>query len=105
MKQAILFRKKNPFTNVPGIIMSAMLLILALTSCTKKINEIATVTNPEKLAVAKASKPNTLQEVSLNVTVRGDVGDKITSDGGGSYATGSQSVSAVFDQYGIPRVW
>jgi len=100
MKQAILFRKKNPFTNVPGIIMSAMLLILALTSCTKKINEIAAVTNPEKLAVAKASKPNTLQEVSLNVTVRGDVGDKITSDGGGSYTTGSQSVSAVFDQYG-----
>ena len=100
MKQVIPFRKKNPFTNVPGIVMSALLPIFVIASCTKKTNEIAAITNSEEVTIAKGAKPNTLTEVSLSVTVREAVGDKITSDGGGSYTTGSQSVSAVFDQYG-----
>jgi hypothetical protein len=100
MKQATLFQKKNPFINASRIIMNALFLILVIISCTKKTNEIPTTANSEEVAVAKASKPNTLPGVSLNVTVREVVGDKITSDGGGSYVSGSQSVSAIFDQYG-----
>jgi len=94
------FQKKPPFTNVSGIIMNALLLIFVITSCTKKTNEITTTANSEEVTVAKTSKPNTLPEVSLNVTVRDAAGDKITSDGGGSYISGSQSVSAIIDQYG-----
>jgi hypothetical protein len=100
MKQVIPFRKKNPFTNVPGIVMSVLLPILVIASCTKKTNEIAAITNSEEVTIAKGAKPNTLPEVSLNVTVRDAGGDKITSDVGAPYVSGSQGVSAIFDQYG-----
>lgn len=58
-------------------------------------------TTVEEIAAAKAgSKPSTLPVVSLKVTVRDAVDDKLTSDGVGDYVTGSQNVSAKFDQYG-----
>jgi hypothetical protein len=54
MKQVIL-PKKNPFINVSGIIVTALLPILLITSCTKKTNEIAATTSSEEVTVAKGS--------------------------------------------------
>lgn len=90
--------KKNLFTNASRLLMSASLLALAFSSCKKETAEVILSPDSEKVFSTEA-KPNTLPTVSLKVSVS-DAGNNLTSDGGGDYVTGSQNVSAKFDQYG-----
>lgn len=93
--------KQKPFNYPSRLIMSALLLTIAFTSCTKKTSDLKQTANPEEFATASAgNKPGTFPPVSLKLTVNDASGNNLTSDGVGDYVTGSQNVSAQFDQYG-----
>jgi hypothetical protein len=91
--------KRILFYKPSALIINVCMFIFVFTSCKKQTTEITTA--DEEMTTAKAgSKPNTLPVVYLQVTASDAFGDKLTSDGGGSYINGSQAVSAKFDQYG-----
>ena len=92
--------KKILFTNASNLIMCAMLLTLAIASCTKKSINPGLTSGSDEVAVAEASKPGSLPTISLRVTVNDATGNNITSDGGGDYINGTQNVQAIIDQYG-----
>ena len=97
--------KKNLFNKSVKLIMGALLLAFGIISCQKNaattvLPSIGSDNSSSKGGSPQAGKPNTLPQVSLNLVVGDAAGDKIISDGGGVYKSGSQGVSAVFDQYG-----
>lgn len=92
--------KKNFFKNASGLIISALFLTLAFTSCTKQTSTVFQAPVPETLTTAKGSKPGTTAEVSLIMTINDAAGNKITSDNGTAYENGVGNVKVVFDQYG-----
>lgn len=93
--------KKILFNHVSGIIMNSLLLILIVSSCTKKTNEVPLAANSEEIATARAGgNPNTLPIVSLRVTINDADGYNITSDSKGDYINGTDYVQAILDQSG-----
>ena len=93
--------KRIPFYKLPRLVMNVVLLAFITTSCTKKTTEVSQNASTEEFATASAgNKPGTITPVSLKVTVNDASGNNLTSDGSGDYVTGSQNVSATFDQSG-----
>jgi len=75
-------------------------IFFSFMACQKQTSYVQSSGVNEEIATGKAgSKPGTFPEVLVKVTVN-DVGNNVTSDGGGDYANGSQAVSAKIDQYG-----
>ena len=91
--------KKNLFTSASKLIITALLLIFAVISCTKKSNEIKLAPSNDEIASAQSPNASILSTISLKVTVN-DVGNKITSDGQGDYVDGLQRVQAILDKNG-----
>ena len=92
--------KRKLFYTPSGLIISAAMLIFAVTSCTKKTSELKQTSNPEEFATASAgNKPATYSVVPLIMTIV-DAGNRITSDNGNPYINGVDNVKVVFDQYG-----
>lgn len=89
----ILFYKPLP------VIINAFLMVLTFTSCKKQTTDIAASDASKEIATAtaKGGKPSGPAEVFLKVTVDNTAGYKITSDVGGDYVNGLQSVGAKFD--------
>jgi hypothetical protein len=92
-----LFMKQNQLSTAFNLIASALVFTLAIASCNKKSSEFKLASSTDEIASAK---PATIQTVSLKVTANDAAANNLTSDGGGDYVNGSQSVSATFDQYG-----
>jgi len=91
--------KRILFYKPSALIINVCVFIFVFISCKKQTTEIPSTS--EEIATAKAgSKPNTFPVVSLKVTVRDALDDKMTSDVGEDYVNGTQGVSATFDQYG-----
>lgn len=94
--------KRVLFHNPSRLILNALLLAFAFTSCTKEnSNDISSARSAEIGKVQAAGKPGTTPEVPLRMTISDASGNKITSDGGGNYVNGSQNMRVVFDQYGM----
>ncbi|MFI5134069.1 MAG: hypothetical protein ACHQEB_07020 [Chitinophagales bacterium] len=89
--------KQNQLSTAFNLIACVFMLMLVSVSCNKKSAEFKLASDTDEIASAK---PATIQTVSLKVTMNDAAGNNLTSDGGGDYVTGSQSVSATFDQYG-----
>lgn len=87
--------------NKSGLVLAVFFMIFS-TSCKKTNIKPGDDANPVDLSSAKGNsgKPTGPVEVFLKVTVDNTAGYNITSDGGGDYVTGSQSVSAKFDASG-----
>lgn len=92
--------KQNQFSTAFKLSLSALTLTFAVISCTKNKTEVQNAQETEQVSSLQSAKPGPATPVSLKVTVNNASGNNLTSDGGGDYVTGSQSVSAVFDQYG-----
>lgn len=90
--------KRILFLRSSSIILNAMLIAFAFTSCKKQTTDVLAA-GPEEVVSAKG-KPGTTAEVSLSMTINDAAGNKITSDGGGAYVNGTGNVKVVFDQYG-----
>ena len=89
--------KKTLLTNATGLVTSALFLFFAFTACKKQSSNMKISVATDEITSAK---PGTVPGVSLKMTINDAAGNNITSDGGGDYVNGSQSVSAAFDQYG-----
>jgi hypothetical protein len=84
----------------PLLFFYSLIITFAFAACQKQTSDPVSSAISEEMATAKTgSKPGTVQEVLVKVTVN-DVGNKVNSDGGGDYVNGSQAVSARIDQYG-----
>jgi hypothetical protein len=88
--------KRKSFTNASNLIMSALLLTCAFTSCTKKSSQLKLASSTDEIISAK---PNSPQEIHLKMTVNNS-GNNITSDNLGDYVNGSQNVSLYFSTSG-----
>jgi hypothetical protein len=97
----LLFMKKSLFYNASILITMVLVTTFMITSCKKQAADETSTANLDQVANSSVkNKPGTISPVSLRVTVNDASGNKLTSDGGGDYVSGSQAVSAVFDQYG-----
>jgi hypothetical protein len=92
--------KRKLFVSPLGLIINALLITITFTSCTKKATELSQERDSEEVTSKANAKPSTIQEVSLRITVRDAVGDKIVSDGGGDYVNGFQNIQAIFSSSG-----
>lgn len=91
--------KRNPFYKSSTLLVSALFLTFAFTSCKKQTTEITQ--SPEEIATAKAgSKPGTYPAVALRMTVDDAPGNRITSDVSSDYVNGLQNMKVEFDMYG-----
>ena len=93
-----MFMKKILFTNASALVVSALFLTFAFTSCKKQASELNQVS--EEFAFAIAPSAAALSPYNLKVTVDNSNGNKVTSDGLGDYTNGSQYVTAIIDKYG-----
>lgn len=81
--------------------LSLAVLLLSLFSCKKaELNTSFSGTQDVINAKSATSKPGTVSQVNLSITIGDNAGDKITSDGLGPYVNGQAGVSAYLDQYG-----
>ncbi|HEY5967831.1 MAG TPA: hypothetical protein VIU35_07615 [Chitinophagaceae bacterium] len=91
--------KQILFCTPSALIINVCMFIFVFTSCKKQTTEIPTT--GEEIATAKSGRnPNTLQVVSLRVTINDAEGYNITSDGKGDYINGTDYVQAILDQSG-----
>ena len=82
---------KRIFFHQPYLFLAICFSFLA---CQRQTSDLQSSGVNEEIVTGKAgSKPGTFPEVLVKVTVN-DVGNNVTSDGGGDYAHGSQAVSA-----------
>jgi hypothetical protein len=88
--------KRILFHNPSALILNALLILFTFIGCKKQTTEVNTL--QEEIATAKP--PASPPQISLRMTVRDAVGDKITSDGGGDYIDGSQNVAVYFSSSG-----
>jgi len=91
--------KRILFRHRTSLILNVLMIAFVFTACNKQSSDV--IKQEEEIATAKAGggKPGTVAEVPLRLSIN-DIGNKITSDGGGDYVNGSQNMKVVFDQYG-----
>lgn len=93
--------KRKLFNYPSAFIPTAVMLLFALSSCTKKTSEISKPALPDKFESASSnSRTGTTTEVRLKLTVNNAAGNNITSDGLGDYVDGTQNTSIYFSTSG-----
>lgn len=91
--------KQTSFYKPSVLMLHALVLVFAFTSCKKQTTDLSHVS--EEFATAKSGgNPNALPVISLRVTISDATGNNITSDSKGDYVNGIDNVQAVLDQYG-----